>query len=202
MKVVFIVVLCLFYITQVYCQVLSTVTTTLTSISNPVVGQLTQTWRQYVIGIASTQTTSSNSLLYMMLNGTSGVSSWVKLDSVLSSTKVLRVIWNTTNIGDIVQWTAVSTLNNGLKIKYLELDTRGALLYSNGVSLYYDGTADQGYAKVTVDVPSTSSVATTASQVTNSVGLINTLVTTPVSTLTDTLSSLLNLGGLLGGLGL
>jgi len=206
MKSLLAAIFCLFSFTQIHGAILSSFESELSSITDPVVGQISTLWREYVVGLASELNVAEN-LLYAILNGTNGVSGWVKLTTPLSALSVTRFIWNTTNIGDLTGLTLVNSLNNLLSLQYIELDTRGSLLFLNGLALNYNGTSGQGYGYANFDVPVGSTTASVLNGLSSTTGLLTSLLSgTQLSTVTNTVTellSLLNLSpilGLLGGL--
>jgi len=204
MKSFFAIIFCLINLTQIYGTILSSFESELTSIVDPVVGEIGDVWRQYVIGLSSIQTIVSTSVIYAILNGTTGgITGWFKLSNALSSTQVTRFILNTTNIGDLSELTLVNSLSNDLQIKYIELDTKGALLFLNGLDFNYNGTSNQGYAYVNFQLPSVGQLTNIINGLSSNVALLNT-ITSQLTTVTNIVQSFLEILnpilGLLGGL--
>lgn len=184
--------------------ILTSTQSILSPIVNGLVGATGGSWRQYIIGITSLQTTVKDAVLYAQVIGTVGAATWVKLEHDLSSTYITRFIANVSDVGDLVELDLMSTLNNGLKILYIELDNRGSLLLSNGISLSDNATSGSGYAYLNIQVAIDSTVASLVSGISNDVTFLNNVISQALSILNvgSFLFSILGLGGLLGGLGL
>jgi hypothetical protein len=202
----FVAILCLLNVFQIHALTLTTITSTLNSIVNPVIGATGGSWRQYVLGLTSLQASVANAVVYAQLNGTNGVSGWLKLEQTLTSTNVVRFLANITDIGDLLGLNLISTLNNDLNLKYIELDNKGSLLFPNGLSLSYNGTSGSGYSFLDFQIPSVGNVVSIVSGLSDNLSFITNILSQAES-VTNVLTSLLSIltlppiiGGLLGGL--